>query len=619
MSLQQEFALVERSEQYKLPHLRLHELGLRNVPAVPVDLGGMLDTLLKLGLRAKQREQAYQALTKTFTIGGTTARAYSFLFGAQSADAQPAAAREQAQAFLSNAAALSPSHLAATLQKQDEALAHSSNGSTGDPLTMLPLEDPKQFSLSWTTFPNVYALGEEHLDEWAATLDVTQPEKATEAFFPTIAEYGLSYNLLLTQKVPSAEAPPWRELFGTAWTSELDAAAEAGLLYVIDLRIYETLEPQHLHGLTRFTPSSVVVMVQDAETKAMTPELIRVAGGPNEPKIFSRQGSTTPSAWVYALQAAKCSLTVFGIWIGHVYQWHIVTAAMQMTMFETLSGSHPVRRLLQPHSSYLIPFDDVLLINWDAAAVPPTSVATGWQYLQLLERYADGRGFLDDDPAATLQRLGISEADFTVDEPWDRYPIVGQLLEIWDATGRYVDTYVDQAYETDEDVRHDEELHSWMTVSSSVDGGNVRGLPDMNTKEDLKRVLHSLVYRITAHGFARLWRSGEPALLFVANFPPCLHDATIPDPTDSFDTRALLRFLPRTGPIGQMVHFYFTFHFSPPYVPMVPISGEETHLYFDDEVSNQALIDLRRFVVDFTERFQPDTPQIWQWPANIET
>jgi len=30
-------------------------------------------------------------------------------------------------------------------------------------------------------------------------------------------------------------------------------------------------------------------------------------------------------------------------------------------------------------------------------------------------------------------------------------------------------------------------------------------------------------------------------------------------------------------------------------------------------------IDLRRFVVGFTERFQPDTPQIWQWPRNIET
>ena len=182
-----------------------------------------------------------------------------------------------------------------------------------------------------------------------------------------------------------------------------------------------------------------------------------------------------------------------------------------------------------------------------------------------------------------------------------------------------MDTYVDQAYPTDEDVQHDQELHDWMTASASADGGNIRGLPAMDSKEALKRVLHSLVYRITAHGFARLWRSGEPRPTFVANFPPCLQDATIPDPDDSFDTQALLRFLPRTGTIGGMVQFYFMFHFSTPYVPFVPLAGPETELYFDDEVSNQALIELRRFIVGFIERFEPDTPQIWQWPRNIET
>jgi hypothetical protein len=79
---------------------------------------------------------------------------------------------------------------------------------------------------------------------------------------------------------------------------------------VIDLRLYETLQPQQVGGLPRFTPSTVVVLVQDAATKALTPELIRVAGGANQPKIFSRKGSTTASAWLYALQAAKVSLTV---------------------------------------------------------------------------------------------------------------------------------------------------------------------------------------------------------------------------------------------------------------------------------------------------------------------
>src|SRR5262245_46720501 len=74
------------SATLKLP---LRELGLTNIPAVPVDIEGMVDTLVKLGLRSKQREQALQGLSKTFTIGGSTARAYAFLFGGGAADAEP--------------------------------------------------------------------------------------------------------------------------------------------------------------------------------------------------------------------------------------------------------------------------------------------------------------------------------------------------------------------------------------------------------------------------------------------------------------------------------------------------------------------------------------------------
>jgi hypothetical protein len=140
----------------------------------------------------------------------------------------------------------------------------------------------------------------------------------------------------------------------------------------------------------------------------------------------------------------------------------------------------------------------------------------------------------------------------------------------------------------------------------------------MDTKDALKRVLHSLIYRITAHGTSRLYRSANPVLTFVANFPPCLQVATIPDPAESFDTRALHRFLPNTGTIGEMLHFYFIFWATPPYVPFVPLEGTETDLFFDDEESNEALIELRRFVIDFVERREPDTSQIWQWERNIE-
>ena len=534
--------------------LPVRELGLKYVPAIPVDIGGMADTLSRLVIRVKQREQALQGLSKMFTIGGSTARAYNFLYGSGAADKKAAAAREASHAFLARDPSEIVSGLVRQLKQQHDELALIAVGG-GDDLTKLALDDPKQWSIGWTTFPDVYTLGLPHLEEWAASLDVAQPDKATAAFFPTIARYATTFNQILLRRVPSSDVGTWRDLFGTAWTAALDAAAKAGLLYVIDLRIYETLQAQKVAGFPRFTPSTVTVLVQDAATKALTPELIRVAGGDNQPKIFSRQGSTTPSAWVYALQAAKVSVTVFGIWLGHVYQWHIVTAAMAMTMFANLSASHPVRKLLEPQSSYLIPFDDVLLLSWSLVA-PPTSIATGWQFLELMDLYAKGRQFFDDDPTTTLEQFGLTESDFTSQEPWDQYPIVGHLLSIWNATGRYVNTCVDQAYRTDQDVQRDQELQNWIVESGNEDGGNVRGLPAMDSKDSLKRVLHSLIYRITAHGTGRLFRTGNPALAFVANFPPCLHDATIPDPTARFDTQALLRFLPRTGTIGSMLHFY---------------------------------------------------------------
>ena len=600
--------------------LPLRELGLEYIPAVPVDIDGIVDTMFKLGVRAKQNEQALQGLSKTFTIGGSTARAYGFLFGGEAADAKlvPAAAHEHLHGFLrSNPVETLPRLIAGKVKAQEEELVQDAVGGDDD-LTTLSIDDPKQWSMSWTTLPDVYTSGQPHLDEWAETVDVTQSNKATEAFFPTIARYGLAYNLILPKKVQSPEVGTWRDLFGTAWTPALDAAANAGLLYVIDLRIYETLQPQKVAGFPRFTPSTVTILSQDAATKALTPELIRVAGGSNDPTIFSRQGSTTPSAWVYALQAAKVSVTVYGIWFGHVYHWHIVTAAMQMTMFDNLSANNPVRTLLEPQSSYLIPFDDVLLLLWSSVA-PPTSIATGWQFLELMDLYAKARQFFDDDPTTTLEQLGLTASDFTVQEPWDQYPIVGHLLAIWQATGRFVNTYVDQAYLTDQDVQRDQQLQKWIAESGNEGGGNVRGLPAMDSKDALKRVLHSLVYRVTAHGTGRLYRVANPALTFVANFPPCLQDATIPDPTASFDTQALLRFLPKTGTIGSMLHFYFIFSFSTPYVPFVPIGGLETELFFDDAVSNQALIELRRFIAGFIESFEPETPQIWQWPRNIET
>jgi hypothetical protein len=169
-------------------------------------------------------------------------------------------------------------------------------------------------------------------------------------------------------------------------------------------------------------------------------------------------------------------------------------------------------------------------------------------------------------------------------------------------------------------VQRDREVQTWIAQSGKEDDGNVRGLPAMDSKDALKRVLQSVIYRVTAHGGSRLYGSGSgsPAVNFVGNFPPTLQDATIPDPTASLDQAALHRLMPNTGTIGSMIHFYSTFWASPTYVPLVPMEGVDADLFFDDAASNEALMEFRRFIVGLTERLQPDTPQIWQWERNIE-
>ncbi len=63
-------------EKYSFHHQPLRKLRFEHVPAVPVDIPGMADTLVGLGIKTKRYEQALQGLSQTCTIRGTIARAY---------------------------------------------------------------------------------------------------------------------------------------------------------------------------------------------------------------------------------------------------------------------------------------------------------------------------------------------------------------------------------------------------------------------------------------------------------------------------------------------------------------------------------------------------------------
>ncbi len=599
----------------QIPHLPLQS-AFPNLPAIPLDVAGMLETIPRLTIRSQQVLQAKQSLTTEFTIQGATRPGYAFLFGNTATAVATDAQRALERVLRQKPETVMRDLFETPLRNRAQPFPGASMAATGKPPS---LEHPEQFSIAWTTFPDVYGAGLASLPAWASSL--TDADAATEQFWPTIAQHGFGYNLIIPEKVRPARAAALRRTFRAAWTREIQRSAAAGNLYVIDMSRFEALQPHTTQGAPRFTPSTVTLLTRSPRTKALTPVAILVSGYRGAGRQLFTRATATDGAWLYALQAAKASISVFGVWLGHVYHWHIVTAAMQMTMFNTFPADHPIYQLLAPQSQFAIAFDDLLLVLWSQIA-PPTSLASGGEFLALANDYAAGRSFFDDDPRATLKKLGLVQADFTRRAPWDQYPVVQRLLAMWDLVATYVNSYVGATYRSDASVAGDRYLQAWIATSSASDQGNIRGLPRMNSRAALRSVLTSLLYRISVHGISRLNSTANPALTFTANFPHCLQRTDIPRPSARLSTRALLSYLPNTETIGEAVNFYFTFVFSTPYEPFIPLGGVDTGLFFPGgarDVRNRALMQFRTGLAAFIDDYQPDTPQRFQWPRNIET
>jgi hypothetical protein len=551
-----------------LSRLPLLELGFVNCPAVPYwvdpagdpDLAHVNATLASLQARGAEGMPAYVGLSTKYTIDGQTHSAYEYLYGSE----------------------LAP-------------------GATG-----LALDKAEEFALPWTTYGDVHEHSQDLAEPLARTLqDATA---ATKAFWPTIASFGLPYYLLVLEKVDDAQATRFATEFGNVWrTEKLGAAHQAGLLYAIDTSILAQLEPFTARdGTVRFTPGTITLLTQNPQTKELSPAAILLST--TNDGLARVYGSKDP-AWLYALQAAKTSITVWGIWLGHVYHLHVSTAAMQMTMFNHLPADHVLRPLLEPQSQQLIDFDFVLLTTLFQKISPPTPVSGPLALVKLLDQFAANRTFLGDDPLAQLETRGLEKKDFTDSKDWDRYPLVGWLLDVWTITHDYVKAVVEVLYETDADVKQDKDLKAWMDASGDPSQGNLRGLPAVDTRDDLTKVLTSLLYRVNAHGGGTLVPAVNPVLAFVATFPPCLQNATIIEPGTPVDpTKDLLPLLPRTGTIGEMTTFFFTFVYSLPSEPLIPTGGitAEPHFPPSQSACNPALFKYRQDIHDFVDTFVAD-------------
>lgn len=614
-------------------HLPLQKLGLKNIPAVPVDLPELPKTLLRLSNRQKEAKQAKAGLSREYTIQGVTDNAYSFAFEKEEipfvGEHQLTQELQKAIQSMSLQTFVELNNIEKRLKNSHENANFSNFSDNQNPLlTSLSLDKPEQFSLAWTTFGNLYKnASKELLPFWAKSL--TNAEEATQQFWAIVSQYSAAYNLLVVKKVDAENYAIFKNQFSTYWNEEIETIYQSKCLYIIDLTIYENIQPQTSEGAIRFTPATFTFLKQDIQTKNITPFAVVVSGYQGENRTFFEYKKSTDSTWIYALQAAKTSLTVYGIWFGHVYHWHIVNAAMTMTMFNNIPENHALYSILAPQSKYTIGFNESLLLLWKVIA-PPTSITTSYQFLELINIFAKDRNFFDDDPKATLQRMGLKKEDFSDKKDWDKYPVIAYYLQIWDIVEEYATAFVMHTYQNNNAVIADSHLQNWINSSSNTNGGNVRGLPLMDNRESLLKVLTSLLYRKTVHGIPNLENSLMPSMTFVANYPPCLHSSLIPSPQSTLAIKDLLEYLPKTGIIGEMISFYYTFIYTTPYEPFIPLEGVDENLFFGKDIEsplNKALIKFRNDMVQFMKNYTLENSfaglpvqetQINQWSLSVE-
>ncbi|HZR24968.1 MAG TPA: hypothetical protein VFA59_15350 [Vicinamibacterales bacterium] len=714
---------------HPLPLFVLGLGGLRAMPTVPVaTLPDFIEGVVKLLGKQSQRQIPIDAMTNQFTLGVGT----------------PHARTDDARTFMFGGA-----------------------GEDDDAATQYAIDDPAQYAMGWTTFDRVDARAAPLAAEFSRSL--TDPDAATIEFWKNISRYWGAFGIAPMRKVVETDVPSLKAQIGSAWDdTQMGPQIQGGRLFVLDMTIFAKMDPPN-ESIPRFAPATLACFSLDATPGMPTfvPFLIQVSDGVNT-RVFTRvfAGQINYTGWLYALQALKASTTVWGIWLGHVYRYHIVTAAMQMTMFHKLPELHPVRRVLGLQSKYLIGFDTVLLLLWTFP--PPTSCGTSIQFLQLVNEFARGRLFNDDDPERALDALGIPKNVFstpglrfadinlpglaarlkaaasavdvvvrgrlsvatiallnhfdgsdnvplqtalvadlnaiiagvdltpaitgagvvpskdtaaTIAEiaaagtppppalllrvnrmllqdafvpdlwimQWNEYPIAHYVVSIYRAAERYVTAVVGALYPSPAAFAADPEVARWMAASAIE--GNIQGLPvPLTTPAELTNVLTSLIYRITAHGMARLAPVGNPGLTWIGNFPPCLQDSRIPDPANPAGTTPprdltiaeLLAFLPRTGTMGEMIAFIFSFGFTDNFEPLIPVVSANTTGLPDLDVTpfigmpiacttalnafraeitafiRFFLADMNRLNAPATMNFAPTASAIHQWEMNIE-
>jgi arachidonate 15-lipoxygenase len=209
----------------------------------------------------------------------------------------------------------------------------------------------------------------------------------------------------------------------------------------------------------------------------------------------------------------------------HLYETHLAMEPFAVALARNMAMGHPISMLLQAH------FHGMIFKN---AQARHTLIAPGGQVESII-----GMSLVDSQNVVRTAAqnyqfdraaLPVFLASHGLDDPaaLPGYSYRDDALLIWNAISKYCTDFVGHCYSSDSDVAScDTELQNWLADVRSNNGGRIKGVPDVTTRESLVDVLTQVIFTCSAQHSAVNF-SQYDYFAFVPNSPGSAYARPLP-------------------------------------------------------------------------------------------
>jgi len=243
----------------------------------------------------------------------------------------------------------------------------------------------------------------------------------------------------------------------------------------------------------RYFEAAIPSFVLSDDRQTIKPTTIQL-DNQKKSRVYTKANSGH-SEWLFAKTKLQTADSQYHEWVSHLGMTHLATEPHSIAIYNTLRlKKHPLYTFLGPLVK------DALLLNWAASRSLAkygaksigdriSSVGVG-QYMQLIQKKWQSYDFFESGLDNELESRGFTE-DFDMPE----YLYREDGMKHWKSYGTFAKDFVDELYESDEEVALDDVVQEWAKETSYADKGAVPGFPTSFTdKATLASALQTIMW-----------------------------------------------------------------------------------------------------------------------------